>query len=97
MQTLCICWGLAATIVLLWPRVSSFQQRFPLMVQPPDVYGTARAAIAAVLCAARQMPRRGKVMLALRTADTLIAVLVMAGFGLVAAAAALDARRRALT
>ena len=58
MQTLCICWGLAATIVLLWPRVSSFQQRFPLMVQPPDVYGTARAAIAVVLCAARQMPRR---------------------------------------
>jgi len=36
-------------------------------------------------------------MLALRTADTLIAVLVMAGFGLVATAGALDARRRALT
>src|SRR5215831_7107092 len=49
-----------------------------------DVYGTARAAIA-VLCAIRQMPHRLTVMLA----DTLIAVVVMAGFGLIAAAAAL--------
>jgi hypothetical protein len=50
-----------------------------------DVYGTARAAIAVVLCAIRQMPHRLTVMLA----DTLIAVVVMAGFGLIAAAAAL--------
>src|SRR5215467_11875070 len=35
MKTLFICWGLAATIVLLWPRVSSFQQRCLLTVQPP--------------------------------------------------------------
>jgi hypothetical protein len=35
MKTLFICWGLAATIVLLWPRVSSFPQRCLLTVQPP--------------------------------------------------------------
>jgi len=49
----------------------------------PDAYGTARAAV--VLCAIRQMPHRLKLMLA----DTLIAVVMMAGFGLIAAAAAL--------
>lgn len=35
MKTLCICWGIAAAIVVLWPRVSSLQQRCPLTVQPP--------------------------------------------------------------
>ena len=35
MKTLCICWGIAATIVVLWPRVSTLQQRCPLTVQPP--------------------------------------------------------------
>jgi hypothetical protein len=34
------------------------------------------------------------IMLALRTADTLIAVVVMAGFGLIAATAALSVGRR---
>jgi hypothetical protein len=33
MKTLCICWSIAAAIVVLWPRVSSFQQR--CTVQPP--------------------------------------------------------------
>jgi len=31
-KTLFISWGLAAVIVLLWPRVPSFQQRCPLTV-----------------------------------------------------------------
>jgi hypothetical protein len=36
MKTLCICWGLAAAIVLLWQRVPSFEQRVcPLALQPP--------------------------------------------------------------
>jgi hypothetical protein len=35
MKILFICWGLAAAIFVLWPRVSSFQQRCPLTVQPP--------------------------------------------------------------
>jgi hypothetical protein len=34
-KTLFISWGLAAVILLLWPRVPSFQQRCPLTVQPP--------------------------------------------------------------
>jgi len=35
MKTLCICWSAAAAIALLWPKTPNFQQRWPLIVQPP--------------------------------------------------------------
>jgi hypothetical protein len=49
MKTLCVCWSMAAAIVLLWPKPPNFQQRWPLMVQPPmswEMFNAARKATA---------------------------------------------------
>jgi hypothetical protein len=57
MKTLCICWGLAAAIVLLWQRVPSFEQRVcPLALQPPDVYDGTPDAAAVVLAQCNKCP-----------------------------------------
>ena len=47
MKILCICWGAAAAIILLWPKPPNFQQRWPLMVQPPmslEMFNAAKKA-----------------------------------------------------
>jgi hypothetical protein len=47
MKTLCICWSVAASIVLLWPRPPSFKEHWPLLVQPAmslELFNAAKKA-----------------------------------------------------